>query len=88
MTTGVSPLISVREQVIRKMQEYEEASSYGKMQIIIQLRTIFQHAQIPDAKDAIDAMTVDRELHILLGVGMRGELYYYLAKRRAEVLGV
>lgn len=76
------------ELVHEKLLEYDDASPVGKITIIIQLRTMFNHHTIEECIEAINNVMDERHLRVLLGVGMKGVLYYKLAARRGELLGL
>lgn len=78
---------SLRQQIRKILDRFPDASPFDKTVLIMQIRTLFDQSTVQDAKDAIDICVNDMETRILLGAGMRGELYYYLAKRRAQFLG-
>jgi hypothetical protein len=79
---------SFRDLVLAKLAEYEEASPVGKITIIVQLRYAFDHCRIDEGLSAIDACHEEKQLGILLGVGMRGAFYYAVVRRRGEILGL
>ncbi len=80
--------ITFRDVVLEMLAEYENASPVGKVTIIVQLRTLFDHCMIADGLSAIDACHEEKQLGILLGVGMRGAFYYAVVRRRGEILGL
>ena len=70
------------------LDRYEESSPVGKITIIVQLRSLFTQASVQEGFNAIDSLSEEWQLKVLLGVGMRGVWYYYLAKRKAELMGL
>ncbi len=88
MSASVSPYPSFRDWVLEKFVEFDEASPVGKITIIIQLRTGFSQCTIEEGLSAIDACSKEKQLGVLLGVGMRGAFYYAVVRRRGEILGL
>ena len=78
----------LRDKVSELLERYEESSPAGKVLIIVQLRSAFQHASVQEGFDTIDSLHEEWQLNVLLGVGMRGVWYYYLAKRKGELMGL
>ena len=74
--------------VHQKLDEFDEASPVGKILIIIQLRTMFNQHTIEEGIEAINDIMDERRLRVLLGVGMKGVLYYKLAARRGDIMGL
>ena len=82
-------LLEPLRDIVRKIFDaYPSASPYDKIMFVMQLRSFFLERSIQEGKDAVDVCRNDMEYRILLGVGLKGELWYYLAKRRGEMLGV
>lgn len=71
-----------------KLEEYDSSSPVGKISIIVELRDMFNHATVQDAIEAINYISDENHLKVLIGVGMKGVLYYKLAQRRGELLGI
>lgn len=78
----------LREIIRRMLDGYENSSPYDKVIMLMQMRSLFNERTIQEGKDAIDICQNDVEFRILLGVGLKGVLWYYLIKRRGELLGV
>jgi hypothetical protein len=82
-------MVKLLREVIREIfDKYPDGSPYDKIMMVIQMRTFFSERSIDECKDAIDMCQNDMEYRILMGVGLKGQLWYYLAKRRGEMLGV
>lgn len=77
-----------RDKISGLLDEYNRASSAGKISILIQIRSLFQKATIQEGFEAIDAVRDGKKLNVLMGAGMKGVWYYYLAKRKGELMGL
>jgi exosome complex RNA-binding protein Rrp4 len=76
------------ETVLKMLDDYESQSSFGKISIVVQIRSMFATATLEEGFDLINALNKEYQMRVLLGVGMRGAFYYKLSKRHAEILGL
>ena len=76
------------EIITQKLNEFQDASPVGKITLIVQMRSMFDHASLQDGFDLIDSINDMKKYQILVGVGMKGAFYYRLGKRVSALLGI
>ena len=70
------------------LEKFSDGSPVGKVMDVARLRDFFSHMTLPEGVDLIDSISDIRQLYVLIGVGMKGFLYYKTTKRIAELMGV
>lgn len=77
-----------RDKVLGALANYQDASPIGRLAIISQLRTMFMTAEYGEGLDAIRSVHEEWQINALLGVGLSGDWYFAIVKKKAELMGL
>ncbi len=68
--------------------EFDEAQGLGRYVVMAKLRHYVTVNDVQQTIDEIRKITDHKHLDVLIGVGMRGHLYYAVIGRKAFLMGV
>lgn len=88
MTTPLPPSRPSVAELFRFLEDFKSATGVGKLVLMAQLREFVRRVDIYEMLNAIRVIDDEDDLNILIGVGMRGVLYYAVLKRKAEMEGI
>lgn len=67
---------------------YDEAQGLTRLVVMARLRHYVQTVDLLTVIDEVKTITNPKHLDVLIGVGMRGALYYAVVSQKAKLLGV
>ena len=85
----VVPLLpKVKRSLADFLDRYRGETTNGKMVLMGQLREYVRRQDPWIVKDEVSMVTDEQDLNVLLGVGMKGFLYYEVIKQKAKSVGM
>lgn len=88
MRGGVPPLYAKTPKLLDLLNEFEERHGVSRLVVREQIRNVINNMPLNDVLDVIKLIRKEEHFNILMGVGMRGALYYAIIKRKAEMMGL
>ena len=88
-TTGSPPHLEKKGlKLVEILETFSEKRGVGRLVVMARLRDYVARQPIRDLLEEISFINRDDYLDVLLGVGMRGVLYYAVVKQKAEMMGI
>lgn len=88
MRGGVPPMAKVKKQLRELLDQYFGATPSGKVILMARLRDYTRRQKFLILMDEIRDIDLEQELDVLLGVGMKGVLYFQVIKQKAKCVGL
>jgi len=85
---GISPHKKPKPQLPKLLEQYRSESGIGK---VLMMANIREYVRLQDpfvVQDEIRSVSDEQDLNVLLGVGMKGFLYYEVIKQKAKSVGL
>lgn len=87
VTWTMSPRKRPKRQLFEFLMKYRGETTNGKMLLMGQLREYVRRQDPYIVKDEIGSVTDEQDLNVLVGVGMKGFLWYEVIKQKARCMG-
>ena len=79
---------SKRETLQSLLDRYRDTRGLGRLYIMGQLRTYVQAHEYRHLLEEIEAVRDTQDVKVLIGVGMRGQLYTAVVAQQARLMGL
>lgn len=76
------------EALFSLLERFTDARGAGKMVVMVDIRAFLATQPLYDSIQAVMSITVEKWLNILMGAGLRGQLYYAAILRKAQLEGI
>lgn len=87
-TTTGGPSSSFKMKLDDLLYAYDQAQGLTRLIVMAQLRHYVQTIDLLTVMDEIKTITEPKHLDVLIGVGMRGALYYAVVSQKAKLMGI
>ena len=86
--TAIPPHTKPKRELREFLDKFRNESGVGKVVIIANIREYVRLQDPYTVQDEIRDVSDEQDLNVLLGVGMKGFLYYEVIKQKAKSVGM
>lgn len=84
---GASGGMRTDEGLFKLLERFTDAKGAGKLVVMLAVRDFLAHQPLDDTVHAVMSINNEKWLNVLLGAGLRGQLYYAVVVRKAQLQG-